>query len=202
MHEFGVSANHIRKVNVSAVIILLLVMLPCFVGLLIFLGFNIILVLIISAIAFLLSMLSVYLQNLRINKKLRNMKVCIADDKIVTKSQKKQREILWDNIVKIQILEDNKGNIKTIKVCDTSQKAVHLSGFSEMEKILQLIRNKVSSNVPYQKKKQILNWENPLVLLGFALLTIALIFPIIVWVDEYVLAPFIRLLFRLLGFDI
>ncbi|MBC8472502.1 MAG: hypothetical protein H8D56_23820, partial [Planctomycetes bacterium] len=91
------------------------------------------------------------------------MKVLINEDRIIKQCGKRHQTVLWDNIIKIKLIENPDGGLVSIRLYRKNEKVIYLGGFNEMEKIAHLIREKISDNVLVQTKRYRLAYDNPIV---------------------------------------
>lgn len=113
-------------------------------------------------------------------KILCNIKVIVSDDKIVKQSGKKEQSLLWSDISKVELRENPKGSVIFIILYRNQKKELYLGGFNDMDKIAQLIKEKIGNNVSVQVKSHKIDWTNPKVILisgGLAMIvTTAILF--------------------------
>lgn len=82
-----------------------------------------------------------------IQRRQRKIKAFIYDDRIVKRCGKCENSIRWDNIAKIKINENNKGEIIHIRLKGKDKATLWLFGLNEMEKLAGLIKSRISGNI-------------------------------------------------------
>lgn len=162
MNQFNFSESHIRKTNRNILIVFPFVIL-CAVGFALSIADYKVKVLIPLSVIFFIMTAILAIEKLLIDRSLRKMKVLIYEDKIIKQCGKSQQTVLWDNIIKIKLNENPEGSIVWIRLYRKNERVIYLNGFDEMEKIANLIKGKISDDVLVQKKRDKLNYANPIV---------------------------------------
>ena len=175
MDQFDFSENHIRKTNRNMLIIISFLFL-CGIGFALFISdFDVSLALPAVGIPCLI-MASIYtIEILLLNRSNRKMKVFIYEDKIIKQCGKRQQTVLWDNIIKVKLNENQEGSDVWIRLYQKNERVIYLNGFDEMDKMARLIREKISDDVLVQTKRYRLNPGSPIVTITTCIATIVVI---------------------------
>jgi len=129
------------------------------------------------------TMVSSAATNLRLirrqDKKQRGMRLCVCENRIILSELKKQeRDLLLDEIVRIRVLENPKGNIQCITLWannKSKKKQLRIYGFNKMGEILELIKEKVPNTALVQTKRFLLDAQRPLFVVVVLTITLILI---------------------------
>ena len=214
MYAFDFSEDYDERTNKLIWKLVLFFMLPFFVFFLAVSNFDYKKTIIACGITFLLSSVVVFVKSRRYRKIHCQDKILIDDKEVTKQDSQGQRQIVWDNVVKIKATMNLKGDVELIKLYEKDNKSTRVCGFNNMDKILGLISEKVSDNTIIQTKRRKLNWDNPFVLLiicwgisvPICLVLIVLgkyfLGPFSAAANENVIHPLIKFIFRLLGFDV
>lgn len=163
MYQFNFSESHIRKTNRNMLIGFSFLFL-CALGFALFISdFDVSAALPAVGVPCLIMASILAIEKFLIDRSLHKMKVLIYEDKIIKQCGKQHQTILWDNIIKIKLNENPEGNIVWIRLYQTNERVIYLNGFDEMEKIVHLIREKISDNVLVQTKRYRLDPGSPIV---------------------------------------
>jgi len=162
MEQFNFSESRIRKTKRNILIFFPFVIL-CLAGFALFITDYKVKVLIPLGVIFLIMTAIFAIEGLLINRSLRKMKVLIYEDKIIKQCGKHPQIVLWDNIIKIKLNENPEGSIVWIRLYRKNGRVIYLNGFDEMEKIANLIREKISDDVLVQTKRYRIEPDNPIV---------------------------------------
>ena len=174
MYQFNFSESRIRKTK-RIMLILLPFLILCTVGFALFIAdYKVSKVLIPLGVMFLIMTAILAIEIPLINRSLRKMKVLIYEDEIIKQCGKYQQTALWDDIIKIKLIENPDGGLVYIQLYRKNKRAIHLGGFNEMEKIANLVKEKISDSVLVQTKRHRLDWENPIVLIITCIVTMVI----------------------------
>ncbi len=118
--------------------------------------------LLISSTTFLILAAIVTIPVLLIFRSLRKMKVIVYDDKLIKQSGNKKETVLWDDVIKIKRRLKPRGTVDFVRIYQKSGSVIYLYGFTGMNEIDELIRQKVEHKVLLQTKRQRLDWDSPI----------------------------------------
>jgi len=102
------------------------------------------------------------------NKKIQQMKAFINEESIVVQDNKKTQNILFKDLVKVIITKDTRGQVLACYVYDDNRKSICLATFDNMEVLVDMILQKKPELAHLKVKKEILNWQRPIVFLLFS----------------------------------
>ena len=163
MYQFDFSKDHIKKTNRNMMLFFPFLTL-CLVGFTLFItDYKVNKVLIPLGVTFLIMGAIVAIEIPLMNRSSRRMKVLLYDNEIIKQCGKNQQKVLWDNIIKMKLIENTKGGITCIRLYQKNKKTIQLFGFNGMENIADLIRQRISDNVLVETKRYRLDWENPII---------------------------------------
>ena len=108
-----------------------------------------------------------------INRLLKGTKLIISDDCIKRISGKSQEEMLFKEIISVELVEGPSGNIYLIKV-RTSPKSMDISGYEKMDAVSENIQANISDKSIISRRKTKVDWSNPYVGL-FIIIPMALV---------------------------
>jgi len=161
MEQFDFSESRIQKTRRNILIVFPFVIL-CLVGFALFITDYKVKVLIPLGVISLIMTAILAIEILLINRSLRKMKVLIYEDEIIKQCGKHHQIVLWDEIIKIKLNENPEGSIVWIRLYRKNERVIYLGGFNEMEKIANLIKEKISDNVLVQTKRYRIEPDNPI----------------------------------------
>lgn len=175
MEQFNFSESRIQKTN-RIILFLIPFLILCTAGFALFISdYKVSKVLIPLGVTSLIMTAIFAIETPLTNRSLRKMKVLIHEDEIIKQCGKYQQTVLWDNIIKIKLIENPEGGLVCIRLYRKNEKAIHLYGFNEMEKIAHLIKEKISDNVLVQTKRYRLDCDNPIFLLITCIATMVIL---------------------------
>lgn len=164
MIEFRFSKSIVKN-TIRLLLLVVVIAIPCAFAFLLFLSnFDVSASLISTGYTFAFIGLLLTVETFLIFRQQWKTKVVIEDDKIVRQWCRRERDVLWHNIAKIKIVETVKGGIHAIILYETNNRALRLYGFSGMENMANLIKEKIPDNVSISVKRDKLDWGNFLVL--------------------------------------
>jgi len=211
VYEFDFSESTIKRTNRLILWLAFIIIPPMFGFGLILTDFKITEALIYCCLAFLILVIPTAMKLPRDNRRQRQMKVRINDERIQKQSHGGQEHLLWGNIVKVKITENVRGAIHCIKLDGNNKKSIRLYGFNQMKKIAELIKKKKSNDVIIQTRRHVLNWERPFALIAVCWGTAIPVGIILILgvkfqdsyfmpiVHQYLIRPLEKFLFELLG---
>jgi len=214
MDIFSFSEDWIKKTNRCLLEVLFVGVFFGFCFVLIISDFNLRVSSICTSLVFLIYGAFIFIKVRQDNARQRQTKVFTDNDRIILKGGKTEMCFFWEDIVKVRVIEDVKGNIWTIKLFGRDRKTIYLHGFDGMEKIVGLLKGKISETISVQTKRHRLNWQSSVVRMPVYTITGAMIclFFILVgeyfWgpfseiANEYMIHPLVKFIFGLLGFDV
>ncbi len=172
MTEFNFSENFIRqRKRLTLTIFLCLFMLAFFIT-----GLKTGRILI-SCITCLILVGIVTIEQRLIFRSLRKMKVIVYGDQLIKQAGNKKQTVLWDDIVKIKRRLKPYGTVDLVRIYQKTGSVIYIYGFTGMDEIDELIRQKVEGKVLLQTKRQRLNWDSALgsILAAFAAATVTVV---------------------------
>ncbi|UCC97982.1 MAG: hypothetical protein JSW66_19305 [Phycisphaerales bacterium] len=97
-----------------------------------------------------------------LNWKQRRLKVLVYEDRLVRKCGKKEQMLFWKDITRIKTVEKKKGGLFYISLYRKRPRmAMSLHGFTEMEDLANLIKERASEGVSLQEKRCKLDGQRP-----------------------------------------
>jgi len=154
MTEFDFSEDHIKKtLRITLIVEIPLAVVFTVVFSLILSDFDVKEASIVACGALLLSGPGLVIGTRRANRSLRRMRVLSDEDKIVKQCGKSQQLISWDNIIKVKVIENPKGDVEKIRLYTKNKREMWLAGFEEMRGIASLIKKKISGNILVETKQ-------------------------------------------------
>ncbi len=214
MHVFNFSEDDHKKTKRQIRMLLLFGVPVVFIAILIISDFNYIRTITVCIITYLFSNVVAFVNNRVYSKIHCQDKILIDDREIIKQDKQEQRQIVWDNIAKIEVTMDFKGDVALIKLYEKNNTPAQVYGFNNMDRILNLISDKVSDSKIIQTNRRKLNYENPFVLLIICWGVSVPIFLVLIFVgkyfwgtfttaaNEYLIHPLIKFIFGLLCFDL
>lgn len=103
-------------------------------------------------------------------KKMKASSITLSDECIVRTSGKSSETIPFEKIVKLIITEKPSGDIHLLNL-GLGSKGIILYGFDDLEEIANLLQNKISESV-VKRKRQKIDWNNPITLIGIMVATL------------------------------
>jgi hypothetical protein len=88
-----------------------------------------------------------------IQRRMRKIRALIYKDKIVKHCGKHESSILWDNITRVKIIENTKGETVHIQLRGKGKAVLWLGGLNEMGKLAGLIRERMSGDIVVNTKR-------------------------------------------------
>lgn len=163
MSEFDFSEDHIKKTHrIILIVVIPLTVVFAVVFSLILSDFDVKEASIVACGALLLSGTCLVIGTRRANRSLRRMRVLSDEDKIVKQCGKSQQLISWDNIIKVKVIENPKGDVEKIRLYTKDKREMWLAGFEEMKGIASLIKKKISRNILIETKRSKFDWGSPI----------------------------------------
>ncbi len=164
MEEFTFSESRIKRLNkllfeflVSGVVVIF--------GLSLILSkFNLIESLVCTGILYCFIAVFLVVRLPRDSKRQQAFKV-ILNEKEIVKHSDKEKAFRWEDITGIKVVKDVKGGIWSVKLWNKGKNTLSLYGFNEMERILNLIRERVPDKVSFNTVCQKFDWYNPFVVI-------------------------------------
>ncbi len=81
------------------------------------------------------------------------MKVIVYDDQLIKQAGNKKQTVLWDDIVKIKRRLKPYGTVDLVRIYQKTGSVIYIYGFTGMDEIDELIRQKVEGKVLLQTKR-------------------------------------------------
>jgi len=151
LYQFNFSEGNIKKKNHD---VFLPVLIVCVFAFALFItGFKIKEALLCSCPVLLITLVIRFIEVPLIRRSLRKIKAFIHNDKIVKQCGKHENSIPWDNIARIKIRENRKGEIVNIQIRGKDKSILWLGGLNEMGKLVGLIRDRIPNNVLVNTKR-------------------------------------------------
>jgi Ca2+/Na+ antiporter len=151
LYQFDFSEDNFKKKSLDVFLPVLIVCM--FVFALFITGFKIKEALLCSCPVLLTAFIVWILEKPLIRRSLRKIKAFIHNDKIVKQCGKHENSIPWDNIARIKIRENRKGEIVHIQIRGKDKSILCLGGLNEMGKLAGLIRDRIPDNVLVNTKR-------------------------------------------------
>jgi hypothetical protein len=153
LYQFDFSEDTIRKINRNTLFSLpvLLVFLIGFT--LIITGFKVKEALWVWFITSLFISVTTAVEIPLINRKHRKIRVLIDNDKLVKQCGRNENHLLWDNISRVKIRENNRGEILSIIIKAKDKMSLWLFGLNEMEKLAGLIKERMPADASLNTKR-------------------------------------------------
>lgn len=107
-------------------------------------------------------------------KRMMELSLALSEEYIVRSWRKSSERIPLEEIQKVVINEKPSGEIAYLDM-HYGKKNIYIHGFDEMSEIAQHIQARMSASAVVKRKKQLTDWNNPLVLVGIGILTVAAI---------------------------
>ncbi|HUT28906.1 MAG TPA: hypothetical protein VMX13_03855 [Sedimentisphaerales bacterium] len=115
----------------------------------------------------------------REDRKNRRRKLSLCEDRIIlSRLDKEERALMFEEIARIRVVENPKGNIESITLCGNEKgkkRRLRIYGFNKMGEILELIGEKVPNRALVETKHQLFDAHNPLFAVAMAMITFVLI---------------------------
>jgi hypothetical protein len=93
-----------------------------------------------------------------INRSMRKIKILVDDDKIIRKYGKGEQSFCWDDITRVKMRKNPKGDYVFIKLYDDLDESIQLSALEQMNEMASLICEKISDNAIVDTKQHKFNY--------------------------------------------
>lgn len=128
---------------------------------------------IISAVAVFI-MIEIYIVSRIMTKKIRNTKLYIYDDRFERIGGKKNESVEFSQIKSIKEKRNPKGKLLLIEL-KIEKKTISMFGFENIEKILEIMKEKTSDSVEIKRKQYKVDWNSPFATIIIMLITVIVI---------------------------
>ncbi|MFC1746598.1 hypothetical protein ACFL35_21580, partial [Candidatus Riflebacteria bacterium] len=175
MHEFKIAEEHIRQIKYHFFLVCPFMML-CLMGFGFFIVDFKIDIDLIKAVAKLLLLLIVIIVFAGYSgiKNLRKIKIIIYDDRIVKQYRNGEASALFQDIEKILLTRLNDGKLKFISIYQANGNAHFIFGMQQMEKILDLLKERISADVLLETNHTRVDWDNPVITMLIVIIAIGI----------------------------
>jgi hypothetical protein len=154
LYQFDFSENTIKKTNRDMLFVFLPVLIVCLFGFALFIsGFKIKEALLCSCAALLITLVIGAIEIPLIQLRQRKIKAFIHNDKIVKQCGKRENSISWDNIARIKINENSKGEIIRVQIRGKDKTVLSFYGLNEIERLASMLRERISDDILVNTKR-------------------------------------------------
>lgn len=105
-------------------------------------------------------------------RKLRELMLILSEESVERIGGKFTEKIKYKDIHRIDIIEKPSGEIAYIKLHSPTRKPLYLTGFEGMAEIAEQMAQSVLDKSFVQRKRQVVNWQSPLLVITISTLTI------------------------------
>jgi hypothetical protein len=157
--QFGFSEDKAKKNNRDIFFVFLPLLIVCMAGSALYItGFQVKKVLPIIRDASLISLVIFAVETPLLRRSQRKIKAFIYDDRIVKKCGKQENSMSWNNITRVKIIE-YRGETVHIRLRGKDKATLWLFGLNEMEKLADLIRQRMPSDILVHTRKHKLSFR-------------------------------------------
>jgi hypothetical protein len=148
VYQFDFSEDQANNRYRNILFVFIPAMIVCVIGFGLFItDFQVKKVLLCTFPALLIMFVIIVIEKPLVYRSLRKIKAFVNNDKIVKQCGKHENSIRWDNITKLKISKNRKGEIVRIQLRKKDKTVLWLGGLNEMERLAGLIRERVPDDI-------------------------------------------------------